>query len=94
MGGNKGEKMAAFPISSNFEGDFVLQLVSVDTKDTMDQVAEKCAYHSVGRRVTPQPDKVMRVRLHQSTECFPREMRVSEAGWRPTETLDIIFADQ
>ncbi|KXJ46488.1 MAG: toluene-4-monooxygenase system B family protein [Cycloclasticus sp.] len=86
--------MAVFPISSNFEGDFVLQLIPVDTDDTMDQVAEKCAYHSVGRRVAPQPDKIMRVRVHQATESLPRDMKVSEAGWRPTETIDIIFADQ
>ncbi|MGB1701557.1 MAG: toluene-4-monooxygenase system B family protein [Cycloclasticus sp.] len=85
--------MAAFPINSNFEGDFVLQLISVDTEDTMDQVAEKCAYHSVGRRVAAQPEKVMRVRLHNTTENYPRDMTVSDAGWRPTETLDIIFAD-
>ena len=85
--------MAAFPINSNFEGDFVLQLVPVDTEDTMDQVAEKCAYHSVGRRVAAQPDKVLRVRMHQTSENYPRDMKVSEAGWRPTETLDIIFAE-
>jgi toluene monooxygenase system protein B len=86
--------MAALPICSNFEGDFVLQLIPVDTEDTMDQVAEKCAYHSVGRRVAPQPDKILRVRLHQSTENYPRDMKVSEAGWRVTETIDITFADQ
>jgi|TARA_R110002074_G_scaffold402194_1_gene604398 toluene monooxygenase system protein B len=86
--------MAAFPINSNFEGDFVTQLIPVDTGDTMDQVAEKCAYHSVGRRVAPQPDKIMRVRLHQTSETYPRDMKVSDAGWRPTETLDIIFADK
>ena len=85
--------MAAFPINSNFEGDFVMQLVPVDTDDTMDQVAEKCAYHSVGRRVSPQPEKIMRVRLHNASENYPRDMKVSDAGWRPTETLDIIFAD-
>jgi|TARA_R110002096_G_scaffold194791_17_gene377276 toluene monooxygenase system protein B len=85
--------MAAFPISSNFEGDFVMQLIPVDTEDTMDQVAEKCAYHSIGRRVVAQPNKVLRVRMHQTKENYPRDMKVSEAGWRPTETLDIIFAD-
>jgi len=86
--------MAVFPINSNFEGDFVMQLVPVDTDDTMDQVAEKCAYHSVGRRVAPQPDKVMRVRLHNTNEPYPRDKKVSEVDWRPTETLDIIFSDQ
>ena len=69
--------MAAFPINSNFEGDFVTQLIPVDTGDTMDQVAEKCAYHSVGRRVAPQPDKIMRVRLHQTSETYPRDMKLS-----------------
>jgi len=88
------KNMAVFPINSNFEGDFVMQLIPVDTDDTMDQVAEKCAYHSVGRRVAPQPDKVMRVRLHNASVNFPRDMKVSDAGWRPTETLDIIFSDK
>ncbi len=86
--------MAVLPICANFEGDFVLQLVSVDTDDTMDQVAEKCAHHSVGRRVAPQPQKVMRVRLHGSNENYPRGMKVSDASWRATETVDVTFADQ
>jgi len=43
--------MALFPIIGRFQGDFVPHLVAVDTDDTMDQVAEKVATHSVGRRV-------------------------------------------
>ncbi len=85
--------MALFPIMSNFERDFVVQLVPVDTEDTMDQVAEKCAYHSINRRVKPQPDKVLRVRRHEDGKLFPRDMTVAEAQIRPTETLDIIFMD-
>ena len=85
--------MALFPIMSNFENDFVVQLVPVDTEDTMDQVAEKCAYHSLNRRVRPQPDKVLRVRKHEDGTLFPRDMKVAEAGLRPTETLDIIYMD-
>lgn len=85
--------MALFPIHSNFEKDFVIQLVPVDTEDTMDQVAEKCAYHSINRRVVPVPDKVMRVRRHEDGKIFPRDMRVADAGLRPTETLDIVFMD-
>lgn len=86
--------MAAFPIHSNFQGDFVPQLVEVDTEDSMAAVAEKCAYHSVGRRVAPQPDKVLRVRKHGDSELYPRDMKVADANWRPTETVDIIFADE
>jgi toluene monooxygenase system protein B len=85
--------MAAFPIHSNFQHDFVIQLVEVDTDDTMDVVAEKCAYHSVGRRVAPQPDKIMRVRRHGTEVFYPRDMQVCDSGLRPTETVDIIFAD-
>ena len=43
--------MALFPITGRFVGDFVPHLVAVDTDDTMDQVADKVAVHSVGRRV-------------------------------------------
>ena len=83
--------MALFPIHSNFERDFVVQLVPVDTEDTMDEVAAKCAHHSVNRRVQPQPDKILRVRHHQNGTIFPRDMKVADAGLRPTETLDILF---
>ena len=31
--------MALFPLTSNFEEDFVLQLLAVDTDNTMDEVA-------------------------------------------------------
>ncbi len=86
--------MALFPIHSNFECDFVIQLVPVDTEDSMDQVAEKCAYHSVNRRVHPQPGKILRVRHHENGIIFPRDMKVEEAGLRPTETLDILFMDE
>ena len=86
--------MALFPLSSNFEGDFVLQLVPVDDEISMDAVAAACAEHSVNRRVRPQPDKVMRVRRHGADEFFPRDMLVKDSGLAPTETVDIIFADE
>ncbi|HSV84858.1 MAG TPA: toluene-4-monooxygenase system B family protein [Ramlibacter sp.] len=43
--------MALFPIYGVFIGDFVPHLVAVDTENTMNQVAESIAVHSVGRRV-------------------------------------------
>ena len=85
--------MALFPIYSNFERDFVIQLVAVDTEDTMDQVAAKCAEHSLERRVRPQEGRVLRVRHHENGTVFPRDMKVADAGLRPTETLDIIYMD-
>ena len=86
--------MAAFPIFSNFQHDFVIQLVPVDTENTMDEVAEAAAYHSVGRRVAAQPDKILRVRKQDSEEFFPRNMKVKDSGLKPTETVEIIFSDE
>ena len=43
--------MALFPIYGLFEGDFVPHLVAIDTENTMSEVAEAVAVHSVGRRI-------------------------------------------
>ena len=50
--------MALFPLTSNFQEDFVLQLVAVDTENNMDEVAAAAAVHSVGRRVKARPGDV------------------------------------
>ncbi|NTV11339.1 MAG: toluene monooxygenase [Zoogloea sp.] len=83
--------MALFPLTSNFEGDFVLQLVAVDSENTMDEVAAAAAVHSVGRRVRARPDCILRVRRQGSEDFLPRAMKVSEAGLKPTETVEIIW---
>ena len=83
--------MALFPLTSNFEGDFVLQLVAVDSENTMDEVAAAAAVHSVGRRVRARPDCILRVRRQDAKEFLPRNMKVSESGLKPTETIEIIW---
>ena len=83
--------MALFPLTSTFEGDFVLQLVPVDTEHTMADVAAAAAVHSVGRRVRDRPGHILRVRRPGSDEFLPRDMKVSEAGFMPTETVEIIW---
>lgn len=83
--------MALYPLTSNFEGDFVLQLVAVDTENTMDEVAAAAAVHSVGRRVRARPGHILRVRPQGATEFLPRNMKVIESGLKPTETVEIIW---
>ena len=83
--------MAQFPLTSNFEGDFVLQLLPVDTENSMDEVAAAAAYHSVGRRVKDRPGHILRVRRQGSTEFLPRNMKVAEVGFKPTECIEIIW---
>ncbi len=85
--------MALFPVISNFQYDFVLQLVPVDTENTMDEVAAAAAHHSVGRRVAPRPDKVIRVRRHGAEQFFERTAKLSETDIKPMESLEFIFCD-
>ena len=83
--------MALFPLGSNFEGDFVVQLVAVDTENTMDEVAAAAAVHSVGRRVRARPGCILRVRRQGASEFFPRTLKVAESGLKPTETIEILW---
>jgi len=82
--------MSAFPLHAAFEKDFLVQLIVVDVNDSMDQVAEKVAYHCVNRRVKPH-DGIMRVRRHQGTELLPRNMTIAESGLKPTEVIDVVY---
>ena len=83
--------MAQFPLSANFEGDFVLQLLPVDTENSMDEVTALAAYHSVGRRVKARPGYILRVRKQGAQECLPRSMKVAAAGFKPTECIEIVW---
>ncbi len=85
--------MALFPLISNFQNDFVLQLLPVDTENTMDEVAAAAAYHSVGRRVAAQPGKVVRVRRQGASDFIPRDKRLGETDIKPMECIEFIFAD-
>ncbi|HVW51875.1 MULTISPECIES: toluene-4-monooxygenase system B family protein [unclassified Trinickia] len=85
--------MALFPLISNFQYDFVLQLVAVDTDNTIDEVAAAAAHHSVGRRVAPRPDKVVRVRRQGGDTFYPRNAKLSDTDIVPMETLEFIFCD-
>ena len=85
--------MALFPVISNFQYDFVLQLVPVDTENTMDEVAAAAAHHSVGRRVAPRPDKVVRVRRQGAEDFFPRTAKLCDTDIKPMESLEFIFTD-
>ncbi|MGQ0621664.1 MAG: toluene-4-monooxygenase system B family protein [Panacagrimonas sp.] len=82
--------MAMFPLTSNFQEDFVLQVLAVDTENSMDEVAAAAAHHSVGRRVKPRPG-ILRVRRQGAAEPFARSMKLSETGLRPMECIEIFW---
>ncbi|MFY9510426.1 MAG: toluene-4-monooxygenase system B family protein [Rubrivivax sp.] len=83
--------MALFPLTAQFQGDFVLQLLPVDTEFTMDQVAAAAAHHSVGRRVAARPGQVMRVRPQGAAAALARNVKVIDSGLRPMECIQVIW---
>jgi toluene monooxygenase system protein B len=83
--------MALFPFISNFQNDFVLQLVAVDSDDDMDKVAAAAAHHSLNRRVRPQPGKTLRVRLQGADQPFARNLKVEASGIAPMSCLEIYY---
>lgn len=85
--------MTQLPIISNFQGDFLLQLVIGDATGTINSLADAAAYHSVGRRVSPQPGKVIRVRKQGEANFYQPEMKVSDTDIKAMDCLEFIFAD-
>jgi hypothetical protein len=87
--------MALFPIYGVFKGDFVPHLVAVDTEDTMGQIAEKIAVHSVGRRIPVKPGaKGYRVEIagkNVPTQAILSQILV-EPGLKPLEWVTVDWA--
>lgn len=86
--------MSAVPLVVNFEGDFVLQLVGVDSAFTMDEVADAAALHSVGRRVRPRSEGVLRVRRQDDEKPLERSKTVAQAGLEPMETVVVYWNER
>lgn len=80
--------MALLPVQGQVLGDFVLNLVPIDSDDTMDVVAEKIAHHSVDRRVAKQ-NKPLRVRFHG--HVLPRDSTPASAGVGPLDYLEAFY---
>lgn len=83
--------MALFPLTSKFQGDFVLQLLAVDSADSMDVVAASAARHSLEKRVMSRPGMVLRVRRQGTGDSFPRDMSVEDSGLYPTECVEVFW---
>jgi hypothetical protein len=84
--------MALLPIYGRFIGDFVPHLVAVDTEDTMAEVAEKVAAHSVGRRIPPRPDG-NGFEVLVDGEPIAGDIVLGSLGLRPLDWLDVRFRE-
>ncbi|MFN8079027.1 MAG: toluene-4-monooxygenase system B family protein [Kineosporiaceae bacterium] len=81
--------MALFPIQGIVEGDFVVVLVPVDDTDPMTVVAEKIAYHGVGKRV-PAQDRPLKVRYRGDLQ--DDEATLAGLGAAPLDVLEVVYA--
>ncbi len=87
--------MALFPIYGLFEGDFVPHLVAIDTDNSMAEVANAVAIHSVGRRVARDPaatgyEAEVKGHVVSLDKSFGQVM--SEHGFAPLDFVTVRFA--
>lgn len=86
--------MSSFPLVCNYEGDYGMKLLVVDTADTMDAVADRARKALVGVVVrAPRPTAVLRVRRHGQADPLPRTLKVGEANFIQMEAVDVYPAD-
>jgi hypothetical protein len=80
--------MALIPVYGRFVGDFTAHLVTVDTDDTIDDVASKIAAHAVGRRLPEQPGARGFEVLADGRTLAPTS-RLKDFSPRPLQWLDV-----
>jgi len=80
--------MALFPITGHYVGDIVPHLVAVDTEDTMDQVAQKVAVHSVGLRL-PEPPGGPVYDVYLNDRRLDPTATLGSLGLVPLQWLDV-----
>jgi hypothetical protein len=88
--------MALFPIYGVFKGDFVPHLVAVDTDDTMAQVADKIAVHSVGRRIPNRPGaKGYRISIDDKPVANQQPLSdvLEQTGLKPLQWVTVEWSD-
>lgn len=80
--------MALVPITAAHADDFVVLVVPVEDTDTMAQVAEKVAAHTVGIRVAPR-NAPLRVRCRG--EVQPDHVTVAQLGLGPLDFVEVFY---
>jgi toluene monooxygenase system protein A len=79
----------SIPVSAKFGNDFVMHLIVVDASDTMAEVAQKVAYHSVGKRVRPQDRDMV---VYYEGRAVANIETVSQVGLGPFQQVFVDYA--
>lgn len=80
--------MALLPLQGLFSGDFVLVVAPVDDQDPMSTVAQKVAYHAVGKRVAAQ-DRPMQVNFNG--EIVAEDATPATLGMLPMDFVEVSY---
>jgi toluene monooxygenase system protein B len=80
--------MATVPLQAVFRGDFIVLLVAVDDRDTMDVVAEKVAHHIIHRRLPPQKTPML---VRYNDRVLPPDQTVSQTGMPPMSFVEVFY---
>ncbi|ADG06757.1 toluene-4-monooxygenase system B family protein [Kyrpidia tusciae] len=80
--------MAVVPLTAAHREDFVVLLVPVEETDTMAQVAEKVAVHTVGVRVAPRP---VPLRVRCKGQVQPDHVTVAQVGLGPMDFVEVFY---
>jgi Toluene-4-monooxygenase system protein B (TmoB) len=78
------------PLNAKFGNDFVTQLALVMSNDTMTDVADKVAQHSVGKRLRARD--VAKVVVYDG-QVIPSDLTVEQAGIPPLACVFVEWAD-
>jgi hypothetical protein len=83
--------MSTFALVCNYEGDYGMKVLTVDTEDTMEDVA-RIAKNSIAGVFVAEPPvgSKLRVRRHGSNDDLPDTLKVGDADFIVGETIDII----
>jgi toluene monooxygenase system protein B len=81
--------MALLPLQGLFVGDFVVVVVPVDDGDPMSTVAEKVAYHAVGKRVAAQHQPMQ---VSWNGEVVAADATPASVGMLPMDFLEVGYA--
>ena len=83
--------MAVFALVCNYEGDYGMKVLMVDSDDTMADVA-RIARENIASVFVPEPPpgSQLRVRRHGTDEFLSPDLTITDAGFVVMETVDII----
>jgi toluene monooxygenase system protein B len=79
----------SIPINAKFGDDFVMHVVVVNTSDTMAEVAQRVAYHSVGKRVRPLDRDMV---VYYEGRAVADNESVSQVGIGPFQQIFVDYA--